>query len=340
MLPADLYKRGRSHPLTCLTFDKYRVQEFPGFFFCNNCDMLENVVLNGSRRASRQQKRYMCTAGHTDRSHPTTMIGPYRPGNLKKEKPASAAAPVTGGEDAGRARKRSRQQSWTHSTTDDDGSSALHSSPCMKKQRREDKATPQSRRATESLFSVTPSPASLPSNETNVDVKVLMETIESLKIKNILPEKKIAELGSSRVDLEAQVNLLAVQMKDLQLPVPVSSQREEQAASAASSEKGGSDQNLEEGCLGLQEEEGKRHRRVQVENERLSQEFVNIINTFMEHSLNNRSKFPTKRIAKILIDGILSFEWTHSELTRVASKRVMSNDVVRDAFGVELARLF
>ena len=129
------------------------------------------------------------------------MLTPYRP-ILKKpvKKPASAAAPVTGC-DAGRIRRNHRQ---SRSITDDDGSNSdLHSSPIMKKQRREDKATPESESATEPFF-VTPLPASLPSNESNVvNVKVLMETIESLKIKNILLERKIAELGSLRVDLKA-----------------------------------------------------------------------------------------------------------------------------------------
>ena len=128
-------------------------------------------------------------------------------------------------------------------------------------------------------------------------------------------------------------------MKELELPAPAS-QREEQSACAASGDKEGDDEDIEEGCSPGLQEEGRQHRRVQVENERLSQEFVSIINTFMERSLNKRSKFPTKRIAKILIDGILSFEWTHLEFTRVASKRAMSSsDVVRDAFRVELAPL-
>ena len=40
-----LYNRGRrSQPVTCLVFGKHRKEEFPDYFFCNGCDLLEDAI--------------------------------------------------------------------------------------------------------------------------------------------------------------------------------------------------------------------------------------------------------------------------------------------------------
>jgi hypothetical protein len=81
MKPEDLYKqhRMRSDPITCLLFGPNRKVDFPGYFFCHGCDLLEDAVLNGSKRASLRQKRYMCTGGHVNLLHPATVIAGYCP---------------------------------------------------------------------------------------------------------------------------------------------------------------------------------------------------------------------------------------------------------------------
>ncbi len=68
----DLYKRGRGFPLSCLSFGEHRKTEYPDFFFCHGCDLLEDAVRIGAKRAHREQKKYWCTAGHTNLLHPTT----------------------------------------------------------------------------------------------------------------------------------------------------------------------------------------------------------------------------------------------------------------------------
>jgi hypothetical protein len=75
----DLYKRGRGCSTTCLSFGKDRKVEFPDYFFCHGCDLLEGAVENGAKRANCQQKKYACTAGHSDSGHPTTLKKLYRP---------------------------------------------------------------------------------------------------------------------------------------------------------------------------------------------------------------------------------------------------------------------
>ena len=73
-----LYKFPRtrgSGAVTCLAFGKDRKERYPGYFFCNACDLFENAILHGNKRAKRtQQNKYACTGGHTDRDHPTRLL--------------------------------------------------------------------------------------------------------------------------------------------------------------------------------------------------------------------------------------------------------------------------
>ena len=75
----DLYKRGRGCATTCLSFGKDRRVEFPDYFFCHGCDLLEDAVESGGKRARREQQKYTCTAGHSALvGHPTTLKKEYR----------------------------------------------------------------------------------------------------------------------------------------------------------------------------------------------------------------------------------------------------------------------
>lgn len=80
MRPEDLYKfpRTRSSAVTCLSYGKDRKTKFPGYFFCHGCDLLEDAILNGNKRANREQLRYACTGGS---------VHPYRPNNNKDSAP-------------------------------------------------------------------------------------------------------------------------------------------------------------------------------------------------------------------------------------------------------------
>ena len=55
----DLYKPDWSCPVSCLSFGENRKTEYPDVFFCHGCDLLEDAVNNGAKRAHWQQKKYM-----------------------------------------------------------------------------------------------------------------------------------------------------------------------------------------------------------------------------------------------------------------------------------------
>jgi hypothetical protein len=96
----DLYKRGRNYPVTCLSYGKNRKEDFKDYFFCHGCDLLESAVENQSKRANRNQKKYMCTGGHSDIIQPTTRKQlKYRPHNNKTKKDENNDSDAEQGED-------------------------------------------------------------------------------------------------------------------------------------------------------------------------------------------------------------------------------------------------
>jgi hypothetical protein len=65
--------------------------------------------------------------------------------------------------------------------------------------------------------------------------------------------------------------------------------------------------------------ENSRKKRIQVENTELARELSTLIQGFITRSrLSDRRKFPRSRLAKILVESILSFEWTHSEFAKLS----------------------
>jgi hypothetical protein len=89
----DLYKRGRGSAATCLSFGANRKVDFPNCFFCNGCDLLEDMIINSTRKgikANRQMKKYACTGGHDDISHPVTLKNEYRVRRSATSTPQSA----------------------------------------------------------------------------------------------------------------------------------------------------------------------------------------------------------------------------------------------------------
>jgi hypothetical protein len=330
--------------VSCLSFGQNRKTEFPDYFFCHGCDLLEDAVNNGAKRAHRHQKKYLCTGGHIDLSHPSTTKKEYRP--IIKMTPSVVTIP---GEALTQHHEelqesRSRKDDGLFSTTSAVSSSKM--SPCKKKQRRDlegstpaikrshdqDKGTPESSAIVLPFF-VSPSPAVLTHESFIREREELIECIKSLEIKNALLEKKVAELDSSKVNLATQVDILTSQMEGLQFPA---SRMETRAQYYSSDDDDDNDDNG--GRLGPQQQ--GRRRRIRVENDELSGKLARTINDFVKRSLSNRSKFPTSRIARILIESVLSFEWTHSEFARVSSKQAtMRNGIVRDAFGVALTPL-
>ncbi|KAI2503700.1 hypothetical protein MHU86_10760 [Fragilaria crotonensis] len=293
----DLYKRGRGFPLSCLSFGEHRKTEYPDFFFCHGCDLLEDAVRIGAKRAHREQKKYWCTAGHTNLLHPTRKKKPYRP-NLKA--PASTAASIPGGATVAQLHEGS-------STTKDDSLFSTTTvlsqiSPCKKKQRREpegsapvilqnakmcwhadqEKGTSESSAIAASLV-VTPSCSSVGLSHESclIKEKELMECIDSLKIKNILLEKKIAELDSSIVNLTTQVEILTLQMEGVQFPTSRREACDSTRNTTARPEKHFPDHADNEGSGGRSApQQGRRHR-IQIENDEISEKLALALNDFV-----------------------------------------------------------
>lgn len=66
----------------------------------------------------------------------------------------------------------------------------------------------------------------------------------------------------------------------------------------------------------------RRKHRVQLENEEVSRRLALIKDDFVTSTnFDDRRKFPTSRIAKIVVDSILSFEWMHSEFAKYSSRQ-------------------
>ena len=85
MRPDELYTIPRTWsdaPITCLVFGQDRKVDFPQYFFCHGCDLLEDAVWNGNTHASQKQKRYLCTGGHDNAAHPSTLKPQYCPSAL------------------------------------------------------------------------------------------------------------------------------------------------------------------------------------------------------------------------------------------------------------------
>ncbi len=79
--PDDLYKspRTRNSVVTCLAFGENRKTRYPEYFFCHACDLFEDAVRNGNKRAKRTQPKYVCTGGHkVDSGRPTALRGDFR----------------------------------------------------------------------------------------------------------------------------------------------------------------------------------------------------------------------------------------------------------------------
>ena len=48
-------------------------------FFCHGCDLFEDAVASGNKRANRSQKKYECTGGHSQAFRPTSLKPEYCP---------------------------------------------------------------------------------------------------------------------------------------------------------------------------------------------------------------------------------------------------------------------
>ena len=93
------FPRTRGAGVTCLSFGKDRKARYPDHFFCHGCDIFEDAILNGNKRAKRTpNNKYACTGGHqADGGCPTTLRKAYRPieGDGDKNEDEDEVKPTT-----------------------------------------------------------------------------------------------------------------------------------------------------------------------------------------------------------------------------------------------------
>jgi hypothetical protein len=108
----QLYRapRTRQSAVTCLSFGPNRKETYPGYFFCHGCDLFEDAIMHGNKRANRAQRKYQCTGGHEgDWSQPTTPAHNYRPQQNKKLSTDADEQSVSGGSTKSPLKKKCRQ---------------------------------------------------------------------------------------------------------------------------------------------------------------------------------------------------------------------------------------
>ncbi len=145
----------------------------------------------------------------------------------------------------------------------------------------------------------------------------LSSHIAALEEMNARLNARVAELNSSHVNLVAIVDALSAEIAQLKVK-----QQNSEDDRVAAVDRNGYDRNStfkEHGVCDNEQEnlERTRRKRIQVENSELAGELSILISGFISSSrLSDRRKYPRSRLAKIVVDSILSFEWTHSEVAK------------------------
>jgi hypothetical protein len=316
-------------------------------------------VNNNIKRATRQQKKYDCTGGHSDLVHPTSLKKQYRPKNTKQVGQGkqdcsffySSVSPCANNEKnqsksptASPIKKKPRKNSVKWSITadtpgeesdEDEGESTGAESELAAPQRlftssfgidnnqslvlghppvsslKDDKEirSPDSRSCTTTSYMATRPPmTTCVTPATNEKLESMRDKYTtSLEEKNAWLNQRVIELDRSHVNLVVRTETLTAEIARLKVH---STEIDEQYHDADAKESGK-----------WQTDPLKtRKHRIQVENTQFSRELSILNNDFVSSSsLADRRKFPESRLAKIVVDSILLFEWTHSEIAKFSS---------------------
>ena len=349
----ELYKRSRSCEITCLSFGANRKDDFPDHFFCHGCDLLEDAVLNSRRRrrpSRERSKRFRCTGGHADLAHPTSLKRTYRPSHplpLSSQKTTTAALatnsrrkndmPVAEEEKLafGMIDNRSalsddaRRTTMSSTNKADSDASDFDALGTFSDDYSALIVTPTAICDPRRLFTNSTDPRKrLSSTSVAVgDVSAISggsSTSHSLGVEVTLLRRRLLELDKRNLNLQQTVlsltkQIAALSETHLQQPAVALERQEEKMATRDDDE--GEDQH-HDGDNGLNEAAMTQRCRVSTENADHSQKLSSIIKDFTTRAeLADRRKFPECRLAKIIIDSVTTFEWTHSEVTRFAIRQ-------------------
>ena len=136
-----------------------------------------------------------------------------------------------------------------------------------------------------------------------------------LEEKNVRLNERVIELARNNFDLVVKIEALSAEIERLKI---VQSSNDIRKGGDGIDESRGlrhGQENKEEENLS---EMPKRHR-IQAENAKLASELSVLINDFVTSSrFADGRKFPTSRLGRIIFESILSFEWTHSEISKLS----------------------
>lgn len=321
----ELYKRSRSCAITCLWFGANRKDDFPEHFFCHGCDLLEDAVLNSTRRRRQcreSNKRFKCTGGHTDLAKPTSLKRMYRPSHPL---PSIVKTP-----DTRRTNDQSVAEEKLMMTGMIDESIVLSGDD-------------------DSVLLATPAtaicdPRRLFTNSTDAGKRIL-STSAALGAASAIS----TESSTSHGHAEAEISLLQRRIVELdesnrnlqravlsltkQIAVLSETHLQGQQAVVEQDEKmptatNGNDNDVDEDQHvvedgNLNKDAAISHRcRVSIKNAELSHKLSILIEEFTTRAeLADRRKFPERRLAKIIVESVTSFKWTHLEVLRFANTR-------------------
>jgi hypothetical protein len=141
-----------------------------------------------------------------------------------------------------------------------------------------------------------------------------------LEEQNARLNEHVVELNRCRVELVVTIEELSAEIKQLRVHHINERTIDEEF------------NNVEDKGQGMRHEasfEKTRKHRIQVENTKFSSELSILINDFVTSScFADRQKFPSTRLAKIVIGSILSFEWTYSEVANLSLNSSKSSNAL------------
>lgn len=347
----ELYKRSRSSDITCLWFGANRKDDFPEHFFCHGCDLLEDAVLNCTsrrRRPSRESnKRFKCTGGHTNLAQPTSLKRMYRPSHpLPARQSLSSQTNTTPGTGiTGNTAKRMNDEIVAEDTLIMDEASVLSDDAgTVEGSIAEDAQYPGASLATciddYSVLIATPAtticdPRRLFTNSTNAGKRISSAFVGAASaistesttrhdlagVEISLLRRRIIELDEINLHLQKTVLSLTKQIEVLS---ETQLQDRDEKMSIATNGNDNVDESrlvVEDG--NLNDVATSQRSRVTIENAELSQKLSILIEDFTTRAeLADRRKFPECRLAKIIVDSVTSFKWTHSEVLRFATSTI------------------
>lgn len=286
--------------------------------------------------ANRDQKKYKCTAGHSDWAHPTTMKKGYyqqsaailsekkRTNDSKNEAVLcdTALSPTPRHLKSPRKKKRRRRgkiDTFEGVFGDEEG----------REEQDNTVSTPTTKNeawANTELGVVTPAPNKELSFAEPCCLSLakereseLLKCIVALEKENAYLKKHVMDLNSNEESLMSKVDTLTLETKQLRFENLTLEMKQVRFDKNTTATAAGHDKGFET-CRSADDE--NRKDRVQFENASFSREVAVCIESFVTSSaLADKRRFPSSRLAKILVDSILSFEGTDSELAKLYSRQ-------------------